>query len=591
VRSFAPFQRVPGSLVAVIVFAFLAVGVASIPAQDVQVTDVSTDNREVTLFWNPVPGDTMTQAERLDVPFLSYGVPIGLGVVPSRYGTADPVVGQGAGRLVGGNQYEIYVGVPGDFRMQTDPSPSLPDVPFDLAGGFQFGPSQVGVAFTGAVDPTQATQISNYTFVPALNLTGAVLQANGSTVILQVSDVLPDLTDFTGQVSGVTSAGGDSPVGNGSFSFQSVAGPVTALASIQGNPNAYLGQQVTVVGQVYEPTGTSPGASRGNASGYIQDASNRGINLWGGGNLPAVDDVGNVVAVTGTGAMTGTTVQITSYTPTVIASGIPRLGAESIYLPNALSSRWEGTFIRVEGLISRVDADSREGEFVFIATVLDTAFGGYQVWRAQSNDPAPRDFRLLRTYSLVDSTWTFTGTERSFADPDSIIPRGTERDRDEVRLAGPFNGFDYTYSVTWFETVINATVFPYRFSTIPETVPSDPGGQVQVVPNKQAVENTPLLAKVSVVPNPYNPDAPFSQGAFPSGPGVQFVNLPATATISIYTIAGDLVNTLEKPNDAGTDALFWNLTNGSGKEISAGIYLYYVTAGSENKIGKFVIIR
>lgn len=564
-------------------------GVGAARAQNVEITSITTDDREVNLNWNPVPGDTLTQAERLDVPTLTYNVPLTLGVQPSQFGAGDPVIGRGAGHRVD-NQWEIYVGYYDDFYLEESPPAPPPTVPFDVAGGFQFGPSQVAVAFTEPVDSTSATQPGNYSFVPALTVDAVSLQDNGSTVILQVSGALPALTNYTGEVRGVTSTGGSLPMGGGGFSFQTVSGTVTPIASIQADPIGFEGQQVTVVGQVYIPTSTGPNVGSGVGNGYIQDGSNRGINIFGQPVLPEVNDVGNVVAVTGTVRISGSTVRLDPYVPTLIASGIPRLGPRTVPLAQALSSKWEGTFIEAEGLISRIDTESGN-TYLFFATVLDTAFGGYQVWRAQGSAPQEGDFILLRNYSLVDSTWTFTGTTRAFSDPDSIILRGVEINDPDAAIAGPFNGFEYTYSVTWYETEINATVFPPRFTNIPETFPTDPQSQVLVVPNREAVESTPLLANVLVVPNPYNPEAPFGQGAFPSGPGVQFVNLPAAADISVYTVSGDLVVTLVKENNPGTDAYFWDLTNGDGKPISAGIYLYYITADGEEKVGKFVVIR
>ena len=80
-------------------------------------------------------------------------------------------------------------------------------------------------------------------------------------------------------------------------------------------------------------------------------------------------------------------------------------------------------------------------------------------------------------------------------------------------------------------------------------------------------------------------------GVKPGGGRIQFQNLPAIATVRIYTIAGDLVRELAK-SDALTGSLDWNLKNGAGNEVSSGIYMYHVESGEgfEAK-GNFVVIR
>jgi hypothetical protein len=113
----------------------------------------------------------------------------------------------------------------------------------------------------------------------------------------------------------------------------------------------------------------------------------------------------------------------------------------------------------------------------------------------------------------------------------------------------------------------------------------------------EAVEPTggdsPDLEKVLVVPNPYRAaedwDAPGSHD-------IHFVNLPERARIQVYTVAGDLVTTLDhvgRPPGTTTTRDFerWNLKNAHGHDVAAGIYVYRVTSDTFAFQGRFIVIR
>jgi len=127
---------------------------------------------------------------------------------------------------------------------------------------------------------------------------------------------------------------------------------VTPIATIQASPSTFDGQVVTVQGQVYIPSNY-----RGTLnSGYIQDSSGRGINIFGTTpNNALLTDIGNIVQVTGTVDVFITTVEITSVTSvTLVSGGNPPLQPQSLSTNAANSSAWEGTFIEVTGTITNV---------------------------------------------------------------------------------------------------------------------------------------------------------------------------------------------------------------------------------------------
>ncbi len=97
-----------------------------------------------------------------------------------------------------------------------------------------------------------------------------------------------------------------------------------------------------------------------------------------------------------------------------------------------------------------------------------------------------------------------------------------------------------------------------------------------------------LLSRIRVVPNPYIGAAKWEQVV--NTRRLQFAFLPAECTISIYTIRGELVQTLRHNNKTGTED--WNLTNQSGVEVAFGLYVYVVETPDGNKVnGKFAIIK
>ena len=218
----------------------------------------------------------------------------------------------------------------------------------------------------------------------------------------------------------------------------------------------------------------------------------------------------------------------------------------------------------------------------------ERGFARYQLWRSLT--PDPESFELIRNYSVTDSTWSFDGDDRVYVDPDSIIIRGPEKDEDydedEYQIPGLHNGFDYYYAVTWDEAVTDKSVgfnnhnF-FRMQSIAEGMV----GPIQ--PQRSPQVGNPLLRNVSVVPNPYNPNR--QSGHFPDSPRVQFVGLPTPCTISLYTLAGDLVRELS--HDTNTDAENWDLKNADNRDVSAGVYLYRVDADGQFRLGRFVVIR
>jgi hypothetical protein len=180
------------------------------------------------------------------------------------------------------------------------------------------------------------------------------------------------------------------------------------------------------------------------------------------------------------------------------------------------------------------------------------------------------------------------------------------------------NGFMYFYSVTAFDSTGEG-------STIAELKGRRSAVEAEgVVPQS----GTKSGKSVWVVPNPYRgfeniQERPSSwdltpNATDPTGTHVDFLGLPAgTWTIRIFTVAGDLVQTIrhdDPVNDSvrgdvlGSDGVYrsgtnrqqdtandgqarWNLISRNGQDVVSGIYIFTVDSSEGTQRGKFVIIR
>jgi len=106
--------------------------------------------------------------------------------------------------------------------------------------------------------------------------------------------------------------------------------------------------------------------------------------------------------------------------------------------------------------------------------------------------------------------------------------------------------------------------------------------EVYVVPNPATKQS---MAAWTLAPN--NDD--------PTGIKVEFRNLPGgRGKVRIYTLAGDLVQTLPFDGTTGVGTVRWDLVSRNGQDVTSGVYLFSVDTDSghfKRTIGKFVVIR
>lgn len=104
------------------------------------------------------------------------------------------------------------------------------------------------------------------------------------------------------------------------------------------------------------------------------------------------------------------------------------------------------------------------------------------------------------------------------------------------------------------------------------------------------------LRDIYVVPNPYVASAIFE----PTNPvsraergdrRLYFANVPQNCTIRIYTLAGELVDTIEHNGPLSDGKAFWDLRTKDNMNIAYGLYLFQVESDEGTFIGKFAVIK
>ncbi|MBI9070407.1 MAG: hypothetical protein JEY94_02345 [Melioribacteraceae bacterium] len=103
------------------------------------------------------------------------------------------------------------------------------------------------------------------------------------------------------------------------------------------------------------------------------------------------------------------------------------------------------------------------------------------------------------------------------------------------------------------------------------------------------------LDNIAVVPNPYVGAASWEKYSTQIGRGerkIHFIHLPNECTIRIYSLSGNLVDTIEHYGNVADGQESWDLVSKDKMDIAYGIYVYHVDApGIGEKIGRFAVIK
>ncbi|MFT4606015.1 MAG: hypothetical protein ACI9W4_002761, partial [Rhodothermales bacterium] len=103
------------------------------------------------------------------------------------------------------------------------------------------------------------------------------------------------------------------------------------------------------------------------------------------------------------------------------------------------------------------------------------------------------------------------------------------------------------------------------------------------------------LEDIAVVPNPYVGASDYEPRSQITGRGerrIRFINLPRTATITIFNLRGERIADLQHDGVGSDGSMFYNLQTSGGQDLAFGVYIYHVEApGIGEHIGKFAVVK
>ncbi len=162
-------------------------------------------------------------------------------------------------------------------------------------------------------------------------------------------------------------------------------------------------------------------------------------------------------------------------------------------------------------------------------------------------------------------TWDVKFVAKQSDPPDTVYALGAG-DKLQLRTKKPFRNGDV-----------------FQFTPVQATVDQ-----------KQAVKE---MKNVRVVPNPYVTAASWELPLNPgitSGRGqrkIDFIHVPAQATIQVFTSRGDHVATLHHDGNIEDGTVSWNLKTKENLDVAFGVYFFVVESTAGNQTGKFAIIK
>ncbi|OYV88278.1 MAG: hypothetical protein B7Z63_00855, partial [Ignavibacteriae bacterium 37-53-5] len=230
-------------------------------------------------------------------------------------------------------------------------------------------------------------------------------------------------------------------------------------------------------------------------------------------------------------------------------------------------------------------------------------FEGYRLYMSKPG----YDFRGLQdplveaaSFDIVDSLGFDAGLPARLVTPKQFAGDPNKYTYQYV-VPDLLNGWQYLFGVEAFDKGDPTSGLPSQAST---------RATAKVFPGTAAAAGD--SAAVGVFPNPYYTHAVWD-GTGERERKIYFYNLPAKCEIRIYTVAGDIVATLEHSGTTynGSDIQWfqhyssdntqvfpggmhaWNLITDADQAIATGLYLFTVrnTATGEIKRGKFLVIK
>lgn len=258
----------------------------------------------------------------------------------------------------------------------------------------------------------------------------------------------------------------------------------------------------------------------------------------------------------------------------------------------------------------RVEWDNTS-ELVADPIAGEILFTGYELWRVEnwrrpigSTGPTPGEWQKVATFTrepvgiefdLDDITYDVPIVEEGIANPSNPLEPLVRYDIGRYAYedtSGLKNGMLYFYDVTAYSSWIDDEGRLQRLSSQPAAVEAEGVRPVWGFAAEQSWKDG-----VIVVPNPWRGGSEADltpSDSDPTGTRIFFARLPERpCTVRIYTMAGDLVETIENtgPDGRPRGTVEWRLLSRRGQEIVSGVYLFAVTCDNETALGRFTIVR
>jgi hypothetical protein len=117
------------------------------------------------------------------------------------------------------------------------------------------------------------------------------------------------------------------------------------------------------------------------------------------------------------------------------------------------------------------------------------------------------------------------------------------------------------------------------------TVTQMGGGTLALTPGGLGIPPaaTSDFSFVHAFPTPFQPSLGHDR--------ITFRGLPPKVTIKVYTMTGQLVQTLTKNDPFSADLVWKPVQNASGRKLASGVYFYQVTGDKGRASGKLMVIR
>lgn len=261
--------------------------------------------------------------------------------------------------------------------------------------------------------------------------------------------------------------------------------------------------------------------------------------------------------------------------------GPPSPKLEFSYADDSVIIVWEpGTDVDDNGDPLEIDDPARSPEHHISEITGNPDFQGYRVYRYQAEDFSgglPEEVsQLVAEYDVVDGIGFDTG-----------LPPLNEDGKREFVDTNLLSGFPYFYAVTSFSTPNPEMQLESQESGYYENYEKLYPGPAPAGPDNPRT--------VGVYPNPYRAGSMYDSrdpNKGETGRRIWFTGLPPRCTIKIFTLVGELVQTLHH-DDPVLGQEPWNLLSSYDRVIATGLYVYVVEDLDTGEVqrGKLVIIK